>query len=187
MNENPLNSDSCSEDNLADFDGEPPEPSLRVMIANEQSTLAIDEAQLEAAVRNVFHDSEYSSGIVSIAVVDDPTIHEINRQYLEHDYPTDVLSFVLEDRSPHLEGELVVSTDTATSNAKEYGWPAHSELTLYVIHGALHLVGYRDKEPDDELEMREAETSHLLKLSLERPTESQATFRNHSDDEVRPS
>ena len=58
---------------------------------------------------------------VSIAVVDDPTIHELNRRFLQHDYPTDVLSFVLEQQDGRLEGEVIVSTDTAVAQAGEYG------------------------------------------------------------------
>ncbi|MGI9429330.1 MAG: rRNA maturation RNase YbeY [Bythopirellula sp.] len=150
-------------------DREPPEPGVQVSIANQQSTLTIDEVRLRDAVLAVFNGSAYHSGSVSIAVVDDATIHEINRQYLDHDYPTDVLSFVLEDRQPYLEGELVVSTDTAAKNAQEYCWPSASELLLYVIHGALHLVGYRDKGPDETAAMHSAEVRVLQQLGVAVP------------------
>jgi len=180
MNENKSTTESFS-DELAgepagDILGEPPEPTLQILIADEQSTLALDESQLRAAVQAVFRDSLYHSGTVSIAVVDDPTIHGINRQYLEHDYSTDVLSFVLEDREPYLEGELVVSTDTARSNAEAYGWSARFELLLYVIHGALHLVGYRDKQPDEIAEMRAAELRLLQELDVAVPSSSTRWF-----------
>lgn len=173
MNENQSQAEPSTEEPLAELDGDPPEPSLEVQIANQQSSLKIDPSQLEAAVRAIIRDSDYHSGTVSIAVVDDPTIHEINRQYLEHDYPTDVLSFVLEDRPPYLEGELVVSTDTAISNAADYEWQPASELLLYVIHGTLHLVGYRDKHADDILAMRQAEEKYLKQLGIERPEKYQ--------------
>lgn len=153
-------------------DREPPSPTLRVLIANEQSTLTIDESRLQAAIRSVFGESCYDAGTVSLAVVDDPTIHEINRQYLNHDYPTDVLSFVLEERRPYLEGELIVSTDTAARNATHYGWPASSELLLYVIHGALHLVGFLDKRPNEIDLMRAAEAKHLEELGVPLPEDA---------------
>ena len=90
-------------------------------------------------------DSNFDSARLSLAVVDDPTIHELNRRHLNHDWPTDVLSFVLEERDGHLEGEVILSADTAAAAATEVGWPAAAEQLLYVIHGMLHLVGYRDK------------------------------------------
>lgn len=173
MNEHQSQAESSTDEPLAELDGEPPEPSFEVQIANQQSSLEIDESQLEAAAQAIIRDSDYHAGTVSIAVVDDPTIHEINRQYLEHDYPTDVLSFVLEDHPPYLEGELVVSTDTAISNAFDYEWPAASELLLYVVHGTLHLVGYRDKDADDILAMRQAEDKYLNQLGIERPEKYQ--------------
>lgn len=158
---------SLAEEQVSELDGEPPERRLQILIANQQSSLDIEESQLKAAVAAVFRDSAYDFGTVSLAIVDDPTIHEINRQYLEHDYPTDVLSFVLEDRTPYLEGELVVSTDTAATNARDYDWPASSELILYVLHGALHLVGYRDKHEADIANMRAAESKYLQELGVE--------------------
>lgn len=173
MNEHQSQANSTTDEPIAELDGEPPEPSLEVQIANQQSSLVVDESQLEAAVQAIIRDSDSYAGTVSIAIVDDPTIHEINRQYLEHDYPTDVLSFVLEDRPPYLEGELVVSTDTAISNAADYEWSPASELLLYVIHGTLHLVGYRDKDADDILAMRQAEDNYLKQLGIERPEKYQ--------------
>jgi len=169
MNENKWTAESLPEEPLVEPGEEPPEPILRVFVANEQTTLAVDEAQLQAAVRAVLDESPYATGSVSIAVVDDSAIHQINRQYLQHDYPTDVLSFVLEDQVPFLEGELVVSSDTASRSASEYGWPAASELLLYVIHGALHLVGYRDKQPKETEEMRAQEAKHLRKMGIDLP------------------
>ncbi len=148
---------------------EPPGPSFQILIANEQSTLVVDEAKLVAAVRSVLEQSSYQSAMVSVAVVDDPTIHAINRQYLEHDYPTDVLSFVLEDDGRQLQGELVVSADTAASNAVDYGWSAADELLLYLVHGSLHLVGHRDKEPAEIAAMRQAEAAHLKQLGIVMP------------------
>ncbi len=172
MSEYKATTELYSEEQSSELDGEPPEPALRVLVANEQSAVTIDEPQLQAAVRAVFSESPYHAGTVSIALVDDPTIHRVNRQYLDHDYPTDVLSFVLEDQAPTLEGELVVSTDTASRNASEYNWPAQNELLLYVIHGALHLVGYRDKQPEEIAKMRAAEGEHLKALGVAYPTRS---------------
>ena len=58
-----------------------------------------------------------------------------------HDYPTDVISFVLEREDEHLEGEIIVGVDTAMELAKDSQWNWEFEFLLYVIHGCLHLVG----------------------------------------------
>jgi probable rRNA maturation factor len=84
-------------------------------------------------------------------------IHRLNREYLAHDYPTDVLSFLLGRRDDQLCGEIVVSADMAVARCGEFGLSPQDELTLYLIHGALHLVGYDDKTPEQSERMRERE------------------------------
>jgi len=118
-----------------------------VLITNEQSTVEIDTAQIELAVNQVVEEAGVITGDVSVAIVDDPTMHQLNIEYLNHDYPTDVLSFVLERDEEHLEGEIIVSVDTAVELARDYQWSWENEFLLYIIHGCLHLVGYDDKDP----------------------------------------
>ena len=169
-----MNQHKSLQENLStttELDQESPEAKFRILVANEQQALPVDATRLQEAVGSVLNGSSYTSGMISIAVVDDPTIHQINRQFLEHDYPTDVLSFVLEEDGSHLEGELVVSSDTATANAQEYGWPATDELLLYILHGCLHLVGYRDKEPAEKVAMHSAELEQLRKLGVALPSD----------------
>lgn len=151
----------------AENDQEPPERQHRISLTNE-TDVPVDAEQIELAIRWALADSPYDEATVSIAVVDDETIHELNRQFLAHDYPTDVLSFTLEDEPPQLEGEIVVSVDMARQNAVEAGWSADDELLLYVIHGTLHLAGYLDKDPDDYAEMRAAEAAVLDRLGVKR-------------------
>lgn len=139
-----------------------------VTVSNEQNALAVEVDRLAEAARGVMDDAG-RDGALSIAVVDDETIHRLNVEFLEHDYPTDVLSFALEDDGRRLEGEVIVSAETAIANAAEYGWPAEHELLLYVLHGALHLVGYGDKTTEEAAEMRRAEAEHLRRWGVELP------------------
>lgn len=148
-------------------DTEPPERSFRISLTNE-TDVAVDSARVELAIKLALSDSDYDDVTVSVAVVDDETIHELNNQFLQHDYPTDVLSFVLEDEPPRLEGEIVVSVDTARQHAAEAVWSPDDELALYIVHGALHLAGYRDKSPGDAAEMRQAEAMVLDQLGIVR-------------------
>ena len=145
-----------------------PEPCHIVEIADQQS-LEFDSAPLISAVHAIADDHDIKIAEVSIAVVDDPAIRVLNRQYLDHDYETDVISFVLDwnENDSRLLGQLIVSTDTATSLAAEIGGTMQDELLLYVIHGMLHLVGYDDKQPALAAEMREAEKVYLNRLGVE--------------------
>jgi probable rRNA maturation factor len=139
----------------------------QIALSNQQSRHPIDETQLTEAASAILQDSAYSSAAISLAVVDDETIHELNRRHLEHDWPTDVLSFVLEDDGDHLEGEVILSADTASAAAGEHGHAAAEEQLLYVIHGMLHLVGYDDKADENAQEMRAAEARYLQQFGVE--------------------
>jgi probable rRNA maturation factor len=134
---------------------------FELSLANEQSAHAVDEERLLSAARRVLNESQFKSATISVAVVDDATIHALNRKFLKHDYPTDVLSFTLDASSDHLDGEIILSADTAAAAAEEHGTTSAQEQLLYVIHGMLHLVGYDDRTPDDAERMRSAEQKYL--------------------------
>jgi probable rRNA maturation factor len=140
---------------------ERPATGFQVALSNEQNRHAIDSRRLTAAAEAVLRDSTFTSAAISIAVVDDATIHELNRRHLNHDWPTDVLSFVLGEDERHLEGEVIISADTAAATAEELGHSADVEQLLYVIHGILHLVGCRDKSDVEVKQMRAAEARYL--------------------------
>jgi probable rRNA maturation factor len=142
-------------------------PDFDISLANQQSRHFVDDEALCDAARAVLRDSDLASAAVSLAVVDDATIQELNRRYLGHDWPTDVLSFVLERHDRHLEGEVIVSADTAAAAADEAGWTEVAEQLLYVVHGMLHLLGYGDKTPVDLETMRAAEARYLRQFGFE--------------------
>ncbi|MBN2218179.1 MAG: rRNA maturation RNase YbeY [Pirellulales bacterium] len=138
-----------------------------IEVADEQTVLAVDEDRLRRAVELVLEASGIDRANVSVAVVDNPTIHQLNRRYLDHDHPTDVLSFVLARGEAELEGQIVVSAETARAEAARYGWPPENELLLYVVHGALHLTGQEDQTVESRARMREREKEILARFGLE--------------------
>ncbi len=140
--------------------------AIRIEIADEQESHVVDYDRLISVVREILSDAGYLQGEVSIAIVTDEAMHELNRQYLQHDYPTDVLSFVLEVSEQRLDGQLIVSADYAAREALTFGWTLDDELLLYTIHGALHLVGYDDLEPELKAEMRVQERNYLARFGL---------------------
>jgi len=140
----------------------------KIEIADQQNQ-DLDPEPLIKSVEAILDDHDVAASEISLALVDDPTIRELNRQYLDHDYETDVISFVLDwneqDRS--LVGQLIVSTDTAQNKGAEFGLSMFEELVLYVIHGTMHLVGYEDKDSASAAEMRLAEKDYLARLGIE--------------------
>jgi probable rRNA maturation factor len=142
--------------------------ALSVEIAAEVPLAPAHRKRLTQAVLRVLTDAGIREGEVSIAIVDDERMHELNRQYLNHDYPTDVLSFVLEqdEAGKHLDGQIIASAAYAAREAARYGWEAEDELLLYSIHAALHLVGHDDHEPEGQQAMRAAEAKYLAEFGL---------------------
>ena len=104
--------------------------------------------------------------------MDDAHIHRLNKQFLDHDEPTDVLTFpYTEPGARKLEGEVVIGYGVAEANAAERGHAVAVELALYAVHGCLHLCGYDDGSPEDAREMRRKEREYLAALGLPNVTD----------------
>src|SRR6266516_6276396 len=139
----------------------------RISIATPQELVAINRARMRQIVRTVLEGEGVADAEISLAFVDNQTIHTLNKRYLDHDEPTDVLSFPLsEPGARRLAGELVIGAEVAQAAALERGHDVQVELALYVIHGLLHLCGHDDHEPADAAAMRERERHYLGQLGL---------------------
>src|SRR3954451_11899946 len=137
-------------DNTRVADTEPPTGAIVVEISDTQNFIPVVHDDLAALAARVLRGEGVSRASISIALVDDAAIHRVNRAHLDHDCPTDVISFLLsEPDEPELAGELVVSTQTALAVAGQLEVPAWNELALYVVHGLLHLCGYDDRTDED--------------------------------------
>lgn len=102
---------------------------------------------------------------VNILFTDDATIRRYNKQFLHHDYPTDVISFP--DASPSSVGDIVISTQQALAYASEHHISVPEELARYVIHGILHCLGYTDSSRPARARMTARQES-LLRAWLRR-------------------
>ena len=104
-------------------------------------------------------------GDVAYIFCDDAKILEVNRQYLQHDYYTDIITFDYCEGN-RISGDLFISLDTVRSNAELFGKSYHEELHRVIIHGILHLCGINDKGPGERELMEEAENAALALLPL---------------------
>ena len=104
-------------------------------------------------------------GDINVILCDDPSILEINMQFLSHDYYTDIITFdYCED--DFINGELYISVDTVKANAEEYSQDFDVEMHRVIIHGVLHLCGLDDYAEDDIKQMRDAENLALQELEV---------------------
>lgn len=111
--------------------------------------------------------SNYGKRVEDINIIfcDDPSILEINMQFLSHDYYTDIITFdYCED--DYINGELYISVDTVRANAQEYLQDFDVELHRVIIHGVLHLLGLDDHSEKDIKQMRDAENQALQELEV---------------------
>jgi probable rRNA maturation factor len=138
----------------------------RISIATPQEIVPVDRKRLREVARAVLDGEGIRDAEVSLAFVDNPTIHALNKRFLGHDEPTDVLSFPLSEGKGKLAGELVVGAEVALAQAQERGHDVQAELALYVIHGLLHLCGHDDHDPEAARAMRQRERHYLALLGL---------------------
>ncbi|KAA6325413.1 Endoribonuclease YbeY [termite gut metagenome] len=102
-------------------------------------------------------------GDIACIFCSDEKILEINRQYLQHDYYTDIITFDYTE-GDKISGELFISLDTVQTNAQQYHTAYKDELHRVIIHGILHLCGMNDKVPDEKILMEESENRALTLL-----------------------
>jgi len=143
-----------------------PASLIKISIACPQEVVPVNKPFFRQLAQKVLEGEKVTRAAISLAFVDDPTIHRLNKQFLDHDEPTDVLSFPLGRGKSGLEGELILGVEVAKRVAHEEGHKVQDELALYTIHGLLHLIGYDDKTFTKAVKMREAERRHLAALGL---------------------
>ena len=124
----------------------------------------IKKREATAWIKAVATDYGRKVGEVGYMFVDDEKILEVNREYLGHDYYTDVITFDY-DEDDIVSGDIVISLDTVASNAKLFGKTYEEEFYRVLIHGILHLCGINDKGPGEREIMEAAENKALAMRS----------------------
>lgn len=105
-------------------------------------------------------ESGFSSGQINIIFTSDEDLRRINIEYLEHDYYTDIISFDYSEAKV-LSGDIYISIERVEENAKKYSVEKENELLRVIIHGILHLIGYKDSNDSEKNKMRIMEEKSL--------------------------
>ena len=140
-------------------------PKISLEVSNQYNALLEPEAEAIKLFRALEESGQFPihSGELSIAFVDDLTIAQVHADFLDDPRPTDVITFPA-NAEMQSAGEIIVSVDHALSRAQELDEPFPSELSLYLVHGWLHLAGYDDRQEVDREAMRAAEKKALAIL-----------------------
>lgn len=150
--------------------------SIEIEINNQFSRL-IDPENRTATICSILADSKFklNPGTLSIAFVDDTSIKQLHDTYLGDPSSTDVITFP-KNTSFESAGEICISIDEAIKNSKSFGTSISHEITLYLIHGWLHLYGFDDTNEEAIIAMRNAEREALeLIEQATLPTEYQVS------------
>ena len=120
----------------------------------------LSKKELKLAVKELVHQEGKVLKDLSLVFTDDDYLLEVNKQYLNHDYFTDVITFDYSN-FPHVSGDVMISVDRVQENANTLNQSFKLEFYRVVFHGVLHLCGYKDKTNEQERIMRDKEDFYL--------------------------
>lgn len=141
---------------------------------NEVRRSGVDSRALKGAIRTLLAAVDEADSAISVTLVDDSAIREINRDHRGKDKATDVLSFPLEPEPgapERLLGDIVISLDTAKRQAADYDAPLQRELERLLIHGLLHVMGHDHEDPEERDTMEREERRLAAAIGMPWPYE----------------
>lgn len=156
------------------------EASYHITITRVDGDGPCHELEIHQAIHTTLKRHHTLSATLDVALVNDQRMASLNQKHLDHEGPTDVLAFDLRDQPydsdkellpqqsvKHLEGEIILSMETAARESQKRGITLQAELALYAVHGTLHLLGYGDHDPQDADRMYAMEDEILSAIGVE--------------------
>lgn len=136
---------------------------VEVSVYNDSGYKYLPLKRVAGVAKAVLAGEKKNAADLSIVLTDNKSIRKINKQYLNHDYNTDVISFTLEEK-PVLIGEIYISIDQARQQAKDYGVSPRNEILRLAAHGTLHITGYVDYSLEERNNMHKFEDYYIEKF-----------------------
>ena len=125
---------------------------------------SLNKTKVRSIVSEVSRIKNCKFSYLEISFVTKDIIHEINKEHLHHDYPTDIITFEYDrDENGIIDGELIICSEVAEENAEVFGVSVESELLRLIVHGILHLIGYDDTDEEKQKVMK-SEEDRLVEL-----------------------
>lgn len=136
----------------------------QIFFYNENTNYNVQEkAKITRWIIRTIQNEKKEPGTINIIIVDDEYLVKMNKKFLKKNYLTDVITFNFNEEDK-ISGDVYISIDRVKENAKKYGCDVDSELQRVIIHGVLHLVGYKDDTSSRKKKMREREDYYLALL-----------------------
>lgn len=137
---------------------------FQIEIINDTTFRGVPRKALYNAISNVLNHFKVTSATINLIMVDDEQILEMNKQYLGHNYITDVISFNLSESKDEIIGEVYICLQQAQRQAKEYQVTFKNEILRLAIHGILHIFGFTDSKLEEKNKMTKMEDYFLKQI-----------------------
>ena len=139
---------------------------MQVIIINQQKKIRVSQRAVKALVDAVFKTLEVESrGQLSVVYVNNKTIQELNNKFLGRNEATDVLCFDLSEKGTFI-ADIVISAEMARENSRRFKTSFIWEISLYLVHGILHLFGFSDRKKKDRVRMQKKAEEILKSVKL---------------------
>jgi rRNA maturation RNase YbeY len=137
-------------------------PSTKIHFHFLQGGFSLSErSSLKFFIETLFKKEKNKLQELNYIFCSDEYLLEINKQYLKHDFYTDIITFGLSEPNEPINAEIYISVDRVRENADQFKSTLKKEMHRVIFHGALHLCGYRDKKKEEEVLMRQMEDKYL--------------------------
>ena len=131
------------------------------MIYDMEEIADLDDDWLNSTCKNILNDKDQNTATISIILTNDKKLLQLKNQYFQQDVLTDVITFNLEEDGDPIDGEIYISLNQVSENAREFKQDTGRELKRVIIHGCLHLLGYDDQTPKGKKTMTCMEDHYL--------------------------
>jgi len=138
---------------------------LRNVNVHTDRKIKLLKSDIHTLIKSLREELNFSITSLDINFVDSSYIHQLNKEYLAHDYSTDIITFNYSGENDNLDGEIFISHEDAKRNSEKYVVTFSNELIRLVIHGVLHLLGYNDKTAKEKRIMKKMENMLVIKFS----------------------
>ena len=127
---------------------------------------SVNKRAVHTLISTLRKEFNLSISFLSISFVNSKTLREINKEYLIHDYETDVITFNYSKKKSEIDGEILISFEEASLNSKKYDVTYGKELSRLVIHGILHLLNFDDNNKENKKIMKRMENKLILSYNF---------------------